>query len=581
MTSEYVVTADFLNLRSSEEINTPNIIAVLPRSHVVTVLDVSNPRMWKVRTQLRDTQVEGFVSRNFLEPRQGPGPTGSSLKAIIDNGTELSFAELKPLKILVNEIQQRLSRLGFYPGGRMIDGQLGQLSSWTWRGLKEFCSVFQLPMASEAKALDPILAQALLEKRQATVVFDRARDVRAIAKQIAAIQEATPAPDPPHSCAFLDREVRNSPLINEIPSYPERLARRADGLELRSYGRTFTPVAAAEPVMFVPFPLLGVRPAVDAQALDFLSPDIDAACVCIGSYVDGLDDVQSRWLGRNAFSCRQFGSSTKFIGVLNAVCQINGSFPDCKVDSCRISGKENINKDFADLVVDMMTYAGTCDSNEIAAMFKRFTTRAGLERWLRGLTGNQALEFRGYYGKDKYGNPLLLIKEPVVKDTQNNNRVVLTADDEVGYGNNFVGAYDLTRLMAMLGWHLHLPPESRLPGAQWHSLRTVVRCMGWDTARYVDMALETLGLMNVVANPVIISKLGSVNSSMTYTAFVHLEDHRFSPAKLRTFAFTLWTDLPESLPNPWKVINGWDGRDNAIAVATVEIIRRIFSEELA
>ena len=459
----------------------------------------------------------------------------------------------------------------------MIDGQLGQINSWTWRGLKEFCSVFQLPTVSEAKALDPILAQALLEKRQATLVFDRARDVKAIAKQIAAIQEATPAPDPPHSCAFLDRDVRNSPLIKEIPSYPERLARMADGEELRSYGRTFTPVGAAEPVIFTPFPLLGIRPAVDSQGLDFLSPDIDAACVCIGSYVDGLDDVQTRWLGRNVFSSRQFGSSTKFIGVLNAVCQINGSFPDCKIDSCRISGGENFNKDFADLVIYMMTYAGldSLDSNAIAAMFKRFATRAGLERWLISLTGNQALEFRGYYSSGAS------VKNPVVKDVQNNNRVVLIADDEVGSGNNFVAAYDLTRLMAMLGWHLHLPPESRLPGAQWHSLRTVVRCMGWDTARYVDMALETLGLMNVVANPVIISKLGLVNSSMTYTAFVHLEDQRFSPAKLRTFAFTLWTDLPNSLPNPWEVRNGWDGRDNAIAVATVEIIRRIFAEELA
>ena len=102
MTSEFVVTADFLNLRSSPELTPDNIIAKLPRSHVVTVLDVSNSRMWKVRTQFQDTQFEGFASRRFLEPRQGPGPTGSSLKAIIENGTELSFAELKPLKFLVN-----------------------------------------------------------------------------------------------------------------------------------------------------------------------------------------------------------------------------------------------------------------------------------------------------------------------------------------------------------------------------------------------------------------------------------------------------------------------------------------------
>jgi hypothetical protein len=579
MTSEFVVTAEILNLRSSPELDPDNIIAKLPRAHVVTVLDTSHSTMWKVRTQLLDTQFEGFVSRKFLIPRQTPGPAGPGLKAVIDNGTELSFAQLKPMKSLVNEIQQRLSRLGFYPGGRMIDGQLGQLSSWTWKGLKEFCSVFQLPMVSEAKALDPLLAQALLEKRQATVVFARARDMKTIAKQIAAIQEATPVPDSVHSCAFLDREVRNSPFINEIPSYPERLARRADGQELQSYGRGFTPVGATEPIIFSPFPLPGVRPSVDVKALEFLSPDIGAACVCVGSYVDGLDPVQTRWLGRNAFISKQFGSSTKFIGVLNAVCQINASFPDCKVDNCRISG-DGISNNFVDLVTQMVTYAGPFDSNKIAAMFKRFTTRAGLEEWLIGLTGNQALQFRGYYGRDEEGRPLILIKDPVIKDTLNNNRIVLAADDEVGSGQNLVGAYDLTRLMAMLGWHLHLPPESRLPGAQWHSLKNVVRSMGCDTARYVDVALETLGLLNVVSNPVIISKLGLVDSSMTYTAFVHLEDQRFSPAKLRTFAFTLWTGLPPSLPTPWAS-NGWDGRDNALAVATVEIIRRIFSEELA
>lgn len=567
MASEFLVDTEFLHLRSSPEIATDNILARLPRQQVVTLLDGSDSRWWKVRTLLQDNELEGFVSRRLLRPVQASGSGGSGLKAVVLNGTVLSFAELKIQKTLVNEIQQRLSRLGFYPGGRMIDGQLGQTSSWTWKGLKEFCGIFQLPMVSEAKALDPMLAQALLEKRQATVVFDRARDVKAISQQIVAIQIASPVPDAVHSCAFLDRELRNSPFKDQTPSYPERLARQADGRELLSYGRRFTPVGAAEPVTFSPFPLIGLRPPMDEKALAFLNRDIGSACVCIGSYVDGLEAVQTRWLGRNAFACKQFGSTTKFVGVFNSICQINAAFPDCNVDRCLIGPHK-----FGDLIREMVSYEGP--SNEIAAMFKRFTTRAELEKWLISITGNQALNFRGYYG----GAPL--IRDPVVRDTQNNNRVVLTADDEVGGGSNLVGAYDLTRLLAMLGWHLHLPREARLPGAQWQSLKTVVQAMGWDTARYVDAALETLGLMNVVAQPVVISKLGLVDSSMSYSAFVHLEDQRFSPAKLRSFAFTLWTNLPPSLPNPWEA-NGWDGRDNALAVATVELVRRIFAEELA
>ena len=567
MASEFLVDTEFLNLRSSPEITTNNILTKLPRQQVVTLLDGSDARWWKVRTLLQGNELEGFVSRRLLRPLQAPDSRGSGLRAVVLNGSVLSFAQLKGQKSLVNEIQQRLSRLGFYPGGRMIDGQLGQTGSWTWKGLKEFCGVFQLPMVSEAKALDPVLAQALLDKRQATTVFDRARDGNAISKQMIAIQAATPVPDSVHSCAFLDRELRNSPFKEETSSYPERLARQADGRELVSYGRLFTPVGAAEPVSFSPFPLIGLRPAMDDKALDFLSRDIGFGCVCIGSYVDGLDAVQTRWLGRNAFSCKQFGSTTKFVGVLNSVCQINAAFPDCKVDRCLIGPHQ-----FGDLIREMVSYEGP--SNEIAAMFKRFTTRAELEKWLISITGNQPLNFRGYYGAAP------LIKDPVVKDTQNNNRVVLTADDEVGTGANLVGAYDLTRLMAMLGWHLHLPREARLPGAQWQSLKTVVQAMGWDTARYVDAALETLGLINVVANPVIISKLGLVESSMSYSAFVHLEDQRFSPAKLRSFAFTLWTNLPPSLPDPWAA-NAWDARDNALAVATVELVRRIFAEELA
>ena len=122
----------------------------------------------------------------------------------------------------------------------------------------------------------------------------------------------------------------------------------------------------------------------------------------------------------------------------------------------------------------------------------------------------------------------------------------------------------------MLGWHLHLPQSARLPDAQWGSLESVVRAMGVDTARYVDIALETLGLVNVVSEPVVISKLGLGNSALTYVALVKLVDNRKVPSKLRTLAMALWTS-PGSDTN----------RDNNMAAAVTEIIRRVFTEELA
>ncbi|MEM7758105.1 MAG: hypothetical protein AAF298_08275 [Cyanobacteria bacterium P01_A01_bin.40] len=123
----------------------------------------------------------------------------------------------------------------------------------------------------------------------------------------------------------------------------------------------------------------------------------------------------------------------------------------------------------------------------------------------------------------------------------------------------------------MLGWHLHLPNAAKLPSAQWKSLESVVRAMGFDTARYVDVALETLGVVNMISQPVVISKVGWGNSSMTYTALVKFVDERTTPRKLRTFALALRSPTPR--------LN--KSRDTNLAVAVTEIIRRILAEELA
>jgi hypothetical protein len=95
--------------------------------------------------------------------------------------------------------------------------------------------------------------------------------------------------------------------------------------------------------------------------------------------------------------------------------------------------------------------------------------------------------------------------------------------------------------------------------------------MGNDTARYVDVALETLGIVNVISEPVIISKVGWGDGSMTYAALVKFVDRRMTPSKLRTFALALRCPTPTDNKS----------RDTHLAAAVTEIVRRIINEELA
>jgi len=232
------------------------------------------------------------------------------------------------------------------------------------------------------------------------------------------------------------------------------------------------------------------------------------------------------------------------------------------VDDCVI---ESPKYRFNDLVKDMVKYEYEYgSSNAIGALFKRFIERPKLEQWIVEQTGNSGIKFLGAYGDNS------LIANPKIKDTTT-GKVILSSDGTGATGENLISAYDLVRLISMLGWHLHLPETAKLPSAQWKSLESVVRAMGNDTARYVDVALETLGVVNVISKPVIISKVGWGTSSMTYAALVKFVDQRVTPSKLRTFALALRCPTPASE----------DDKDTNLAVAVTEIVRRIINEELA
>ena len=496
----------------------------------------------------------------------------ATLQDIVTSGTTLSRSQLRADKSLVTEIQIKLRNLGLYPGGQWIDGDIGLdgADTFTWKGLKEFCQAVSLAgFPTTATAINANVAQQLLNVKQLTFVFDQAKNVNFILNKLTTIQEnSTVAVNIGVTEAFVARTTRNSPFAAEFDNYPQYLAQKPDGVSVISYGNSITLAGSGTTVNFTDYPNRGSlpSPAIDNTGLNFLPSSISHACLCVGSFVDGSSLLKTHWLGKDALNPEQLLSATKFIGVLNTVSQINSKFPTVDIDNCVI---ESPRSKFFDLIVDMVSYRKDASgaggrSNQIGVLFKRFTKRQDLEAWLKAQTGNTACQFTGGYGSDP------LIANPIIKDL-NSSATVLTASPIIGVtGNNDVSTYDLVRLISMLGWHLHLTPATRFVGSQWASLECVIRAMATDAARYVDVALETLGLINVISEPVVISKVGFGPSSFTYVAFVKLIDRRFTPGKLRTFALAL------RCPNGSN-----EQRDTQIAASVTEIVRRILTEELA
>jgi peptidoglycan hydrolase-like protein with peptidoglycan-binding domain len=568
MSDMFKVSSSGLNLRSTPVVDPANVLVILAKGQVVTKL-AENPGndFWEVSTIVDGATFQGFVSSRFLSV------LGETLTEIVASGKTLTFNELGDNVELVFEIQKKLRNLGLYYGGPWIDGDLGDQSTGkTWKGLQKFSTLSSLSAPSIGDAMNPSLANALLKTQQIPSILDAARDTDNLLKKLNSIQPGIGVPSSGGNgpaVAFLNRTIRNSSFEQVVKSYPANLAQQIDGTNLVSYGKTFQLTGSGVTVTFEDYPTKGSLPNVDSNGLDFLDSSIEHACVCVGSFIAGDDDIKTHWLGKKYLEEQQFLSSTKFIGVLNAISQLNAMHPNSDVDNCVIgSGDGGKRYSFSALAEDIVTYAGNIgSSNSIAAMFKRFSTRKDLEDWTRGITGNQGLSFRGYYGPT---DPPLF-SSPIIFDTMpGNSQNVLRSAPEIGSGPNSISAYDLVRLISMLGWHLHLPASAQLPGAQWNSLESVVRAMGLDIGRYIDVALETLGLVNVVTKPVIISKVGWSDSAFTYVALVKLVDNRQSPAKLRTLAMALWTS-----------VGSYKERDSNMATAVTEIMRRIFTEELA
>jgi hypothetical protein len=161
---------------------------------------------------------------------------------------------------------------------------------------------------------------------------------------------------------------------------------------------------------------------------------------------------------------------------------------------------------------------------------------------------------------------------PEIRDQSANKPIVEFQKSIVR--DNDISVYDLTRFVSFVGWHLILPEAQQISGISDVGIALAVAALGTDTARYVDTAISTLGLENVVSSLIVLSKLGYGPSGLIYTAFVQFVDqHNANDPKLRTFAMTLRSSKSSSSDNEAIRV------DTAIATAVTEIIRRIVTDD--
>lgn len=488
----------------------------------------------------------------------------------IQEPVTVPFERWKGSGRLMRDIQVLLTPFRLFPPGNWVSGKY----DWqTEQALTQFCNFYGLS-AMNIGVFDEPFAWSLINADPVEFILAQATDRQQVFNAFWQ-QEAGFNAD---KLAFLDRGHTTSAYAADIPRFPQRMEQKPDGQTTASLGQTATQAGTNQTVSFKPYPTLGIVPAIDANGLSFLHADIQQACVCIGSFVNG--DIWTHWLGKNAVKPVQLWSTTKIIPLLHVVAKANVSNPSATVGDCLVCPRGSLNgSGFYNLAEDLVSYRSTIGtSNSVAAMFKHFFTPGELDAWLKQMTGNSALEFQGRYGED----PLLQSPSLVHQPTQ---QTILNSPGISHAGNNFISTYDLTRMVSLLGWHVHLPVNVRIPNAKWDSLETIIRAMGTDPARYIDVAIETLGLATAIEAPVIISKLGFGRSEtrsrteLAYVAFCQFIDKRpraqGKPGILRTVSMALLGVQAAGDAN--EEARQIDAR---MAAEVTEIVRRVVTQEL-
>lgn len=457
----------------------------------------------------------------------------------------------------VGALQSQLIQLGFLFG--QPDENFGPVTAQVVRDFQR-----RVPLKPDA-IVGPRTAAAISQALAATPPFPTSpfRQFR---------QSAAAAGANDGKLAGLDRGFDSSPFRDQLPGFANALSEIPDGVRTLGY-----PAPAAN---FTPYPTIGQIPQVlegrDGRGgLEFLSDEVAQACVAVGGFQDD-SPLRVRWYGRQATGANvQFWSATKFVAALHLICQSNRLQPGLPIDRCDVVGGRSDGprrEPFASLISEMVSYSkGVSHSNAVAWMLKQIRSpgETDLQTWLSRITGNASLRLNGWYGINPY-----LIKARLVSPAGTHLPHL-----DLERTRNILSAYDLTRMLTMLGWHRHLSTDQQLPGAQWSSLTTAIRALGQDTARYIDMAIERLGLINQVQSPVVLSKLGygavadrADAPALTYAAFAQFIDTRSTPGRQRSVAMALRI--------PTRPGDG-PRHDARMATEVTEIVRRLFAEEFS
>jgi hypothetical protein len=241
------------------------------------------------------------------------------------------------------------------------------------------------------------------------------------------------------------------------------------------------------------YPPLQIIPPIDEEKLAFLSPDITEACLCLGRFYG--DELYCQWWGRNALIPVQMWSTTKIIPMLAVLIFADRQAPSSSYLNWRI-GNYSIGKIY-DRIMDYADHE-LMTSNALAGMLKQFFSPQEMSAWLMQITGNTNVEFTGLYGEEPF------IAQPTLVDAVNNNCLLFpsTNSHQIGRGQNLVSAYDLTRLMSLIGWHFHLPPSAQLPLTNSENLRLLTNSLSRDNGRYLDR------LRSKFMDGLVLSKMG-------------------------------------------------------------------------
>jgi len=472
--------------------------------------------------------------------------------------TESSGAEVLTL-------QQQLIRLGFL--ARQADGHVDGATDLAVREFQR--RVLLRPDGVVGSRTASALRAALAS--DPAPCFSHYRGLQLEGERLARVGEAGDERLP-----LLDQGLAASPLALDPATFSGLLG----GSESSSGSPPSAASGAVPAAGHRPYPSLGCVPPIhDGSApggLSFLSDAVAQACLCVASSSGSGLPLRVRWYGRRALENVQFWSATKLIAPLMVVCQAGRRRPDLPISGALVrSGDGRFCAPFASLFEQMVSYAGDGSSpgrsNAIGVLFKQLINpgEADVQTWLRAISGNPRLVFLGRYGCE----PLFPAAELVGPRGE-----PLVAHGQRPRSRNLLSAYDLVRVLTLLGWHPRLNQDQRLPGAIWGNLAPLVSGLGHDTARYIDHALEVLGLADWIARPVILSKMGfgaetgdPAIDALTYAAFVSLLDRRQDPPTARSFSLAL------------RIPTGPGGgieADSRMGSEVIELVRRLFSGEL-